>query len=173
MFLSRSCSDIRVSPWMFLYSSQNITPVDVTLPILWYIYLIKRTFFCDHSLLSFLPHTLIPLPQWGVGIRLQEVMFNGFWDWRTFQRLMLPGRLTYHRFQEVPDARSYLPCLALQAHPDLLESHHGHLWQFQELPEDLWIANSGWAKGKVLLFFYCFCQCQALTLRSEKIHILV
>lgn len=33
-FLSLSCSVIHVTPLMFLYSSQNITPVDVTLPIL-------------------------------------------------------------------------------------------------------------------------------------------
>lgn len=61
------------------------------------------------------------------GVRLQEVMFNGFWGWRIFQRLMLPGRLMYHRFQEVHGAQSYLPCLARQAHLDLLEIHHAHL----------------------------------------------
>lgn len=60
-------------------------------------------------------------------VRLQEVMFNGFWGWRIFQRLMLPGRLMYHRFQEVPGAQSYLPCLTRQAHLDLLEIHHAHL----------------------------------------------
>lgn len=34
MFLSLNCSGFDVTPWMFHYSSHNITPVDVTLPIL-------------------------------------------------------------------------------------------------------------------------------------------
>lgn len=62
-----------------------------------------------------------------MAVRLQEVMFNGFWGWRISQRAMYPGRLMYHRFQEVPGVQSYLPCLTLQAHLDLLEIHHAHL----------------------------------------------
>ncbi len=54
MFLSLGCSGVHVTLWMFLYSSQNITPVDVTLPILWHMYLNKEDIFCDPSL-SFLP----------------------------------------------------------------------------------------------------------------------
>ncbi len=75
---------------------------------------------------SFLTH-LSPFLRGVDSTRLHEVMFNGFWDWRTFQRLMLLGRLMYHRFQEVPGAQFYLPCPTLQAHPDLPEIHHAHL----------------------------------------------
>lgn len=71
--------------------------------------------------------TYHPSFMWMDGVRLQEVMFNGFWGWRIFQRLMLPGRLMCHRFQEVPGAQSFLPGLILQAHQDLLEIHHAHL----------------------------------------------
>ena len=73
-----------------------------------------------HSILS-------PFLQGVDGIRWKEVMFNDFWGWRIFQRPVLPGRLMYHRFQEVPGVQSYLPCLALQALLDLLEIHHAHL----------------------------------------------
>lgn len=92
------------------------------------------------SLSSFIPLSphLSPFLLRMDGIRLQEVMFNGFWGWWIFQRPLLPGRLMCHRFQEVPGAQSYLTCLTLQAHLDLHHLHHAHLWHIQLLQEDLW-----------------------------------
>lgn len=62
VFLSLSCSGIHVSPWMFLYSSQNITPVDVISSHMWYMHLNKEDIFVI-TLHFFFP-SLITLPPW-------------------------------------------------------------------------------------------------------------
>lgn len=67
----------------------------------------------------------------------RKLSFKNFWGWRIFQLLMLPGRLMYHRSQEDHGAQSYLSFLPLQAHLDLREIRHDHLWQFQGLQADL------------------------------------
>lgn len=59
-FFSLSCSGVRVTREMFLYSFQNIAPSD--LPNLWCMYLNKEDLFCGHSFLSFLLSSLITFP---------------------------------------------------------------------------------------------------------------
>lgn len=63
VFLSLCCSGAHVSPWMFLSSSQNITPVDVNSSQMWYMHLNKEDIVV--ITLHFLFPSLITPPSFG------------------------------------------------------------------------------------------------------------